>query len=146
MKSVKSLIAVAAIFVATVSTKAQVTNTEYAYGYASGVTNSGTADSCKGGKYYQMLYITNSATGTYWFKGPVNMQSITVTDVSGYGSPYTNNIKLLKNDGLVWCGNPVTGFPRTGSTNNQYKIICYFHTNTVPLAGQLITLKLDWVQ
>ena len=113
-------------------------------GNNSGVYIPGAGSTSCCGAYTGMAYITNSATGTFWFTPPAGTTNGIATDTSGFGSPYESVVKVIrKRDLMPSCGTNSISFP--ASSSEQYKFIIYIkNTPPPPSAGDTLTLSVQW--
>src|ERR1043165_6277036 len=75
------------------------------------------------GSYTGYAKMTNS-TGTYWITPPTNTTSGTLTDMSGFPSPYVSVAYVMRrSDQVTWCGTNSVTFPATNSTSYQLMIV-----------------------
>jgi hypothetical protein len=96
------------------------------------------------GSYVGMTYITNSATGTFWFTPPTGTTNCVATDSSGLASPYESVVKVTRRrDNLSWCNTNNVSFP--ASSSEQYRFYIYIkNTPPPPSAGDTLTLDVQW--
>ena len=140
MKSIKTLIATAALAIsAIVVNAAPTTNNETLFATISGYSG-GIPVPCSS-TYYGKTFMTNSSGGL-WIIPPSGTQTGTITDMSGYPYPYQTCILVQRRSDLAWweSTNSVT-FP---ATNSSYSISFYVqvpypaNTNKEAIQAQLI--------
>jgi hypothetical protein len=102
----------------------------------------GSGSGCPGA-YTGYAKITNS-TGSIWITPPTNAVSGTLTDASGFPSPYVSvGYVTRKSDSVTWCGTNSVTFPATNSTS--YQLIVYVkNTPPPPTNGQPMNLQITW--
>jgi len=94
------------------------------------------------GSYTGYAKMTNNA-GTIWIAPPTNAVSGTLTDASGFPSPYVSVACVLRNDLTTWCGTNSVTFPATNS--KTYSLSVYVkNTPPPPTNGQPMTLQITW--
>jgi len=95
------------------------------------------------GAYTGLAKMTNS-TGTFWITPPTNATNGTLTDASGFPSPYVSVAYVMRrSDGMTWCGTNSTTFPATNSTSYQLMIVVK-STPPPPTNGQPMSLQIQW--
>jgi hypothetical protein len=107
-----------------------------------------TADTVSGsgcpGSYTGVAKMTNS-TGAYWITPPANTSSGTLTDASGFGSPYTSVAYVKSKTGFSWCETNTVTFPATNTTS--YELYIYVKSPLPPPTnGQPMNLQITWQQ
>ena len=95
------------------------------------------------GAYTGYAKMTNS-TGGLWITPPTNTTSGTLTDASGFASPYVSVAYVQRKSDLVsWCGTNSMTFPATNSTS--YELFVYVkNTPPPPTNGQPMSLQITW--
>jgi hypothetical protein len=101
----------------------------------------GSGSSCPG-TYFGWVKLTNgTATSLYWTP-PTNATSGTLTDVSGYGSPYVSVACVTSTAMGSWCGTNSVTFPVTNSA--KYTLTIYVKSSPPPTNGQPISASITW--
>jgi hypothetical protein len=82
--------------------------------------------------------------GSIWLTPPTNAISGTLTDVSGFSTPYQSVAYVTqKNNFQHWCDTNSVTFPVTSTT--QYQLVVYVkNTPPPPTNGQPINLQITW--
>jgi hypothetical protein len=95
------------------------------------------------GAYTGYAKMTNNVGG-FWITPPTNAVSGTLTDASGFPSPYVSVAYVMRKSDLVtWCGTNSVTFPATSSTS--YELFVYIkNTPPPPTNGQPMNLQIAW--
>jgi hypothetical protein len=106
------------------------------------VQSGGSGSECPG-VWTGLAKMTNS-TGTFWITPPTNTTSGTLTDASGFASPYVSVAYVKRKSDLVtWCGTNSVTFPATNTT--QYSLTVYVKSPLPPPTNsQPMTLQVTW--
>lgn len=105
------------------------------------VHSGGSGSGCPG-IYTGFAKITNGA-GTFSITPPANATSGTLTDMSGYPSPYVSVASVVCSDFTPWCDTNSVTFPATNS--KTYKLTVYVKNAQPPMTnGQPMTLDIQW--
>jgi len=95
------------------------------------------------GAYTGFAKMTNSA-GTFWITPPTNTSSGTLTDASGFPSPYVSVACVTrKSDATSWCGTNSVTFSATNATSYQLMIVVK-NTPPPPTNGEPVILQITW--
>jgi hypothetical protein len=102
----------------------------------------GSGSGCPGA-YTGFAKMTNSV-GTFWITPPTNVTSGTLTDMSGFPSPYVSvAFAEQKSDLKTWCDTNSVTFPAINSTS--YELFVYVKsTPPPPTNGQPMNLQIVW--
>lgn len=103
----------------------------------------GSGSGCPGA-YTGFAKMTNSTDGTFWVKPPTNAINGTLTDASGFASPYVSVAYVKrKSDSVTWCGTNSVTFPASGT--DKYLLTVYVkNTPPPPTNGQPMNLQITW--
>jgi len=97
------------------------------------------------GTYYAYARMTNDKAST-WIKPPTNIvvTSGTLTDVSGFPSPYSSHASALKFGAATpTCGSNSVTFPATNTST--YQLTVYVKSPTPPPTNsEPMTLQITW--
>jgi hypothetical protein len=94
------------------------------------------------GTYTGYAKMTNSA-GTFSITPPTNVVSGTLTDASGFPSPYVSVANVSCSDFSSWCDTNSVTFPATHS--KTYTLTVYVKSPTPPPTnGQPMNLQITW--
>jgi hypothetical protein len=106
------------------------------------VQGGGSGSGCPG-SYTGYAKMTNDV-GSIWLTPPTNAISGTLTDVSGFSTPYQSVAYVTqKNNFQHWCDTNSVTFPVTSTT--QYQLVVYVkNTPPPPTNGQPINLQITW--
>jgi hypothetical protein len=97
------------------------------------------------GKYYAYAKMTNEV-GNFWIKPPTNIvvTSGTLTDMSGFATPYASYATVLKFGTTTFlCGSNTVTFPATNGASYQLMVIVTSRPPP-PTNNQPMTLHVDW--
>lgn len=88
--------------------------------------------------------MTNTTDGTLWIKPPTNAISGTLTDASGFVSPYVSVAYVKrKSDFVTWCGTNSVNFPVTNTA--KYALTIYVKSPLPPPTnGQPLDIQITW--
>jgi hypothetical protein len=88
--------------------------------------------------------MTNTTDGTLLVQPPTNAISGTLTDASGFPSPYVSIAYVKRqSDGAKWCETNSVTFPATNTT--KYQLTIYVKSATPPPTnGQPMNLQVTW--
>jgi len=106
--------------------------------------NSGTGSSCPG-TWTGYAKMTNATDGTFWITPPTNVISGTLTDASGFASPYTSVTYVKSKNHLTqkWCDTNSVTFPATNT--DKYSLTVYVKSSVPPPTnGQPINVQVTW--
>lgn len=105
--------------------------------------NSGTGSGCPG-TWTGYARMTNTTDGTLWIKPPTNAISGTLTDASGFVSPYVSVAYVKrKSDFVTWCGTNSVNFPVTNTA--KYALTIYVKSPLPPPTnGQPLDIQITW--
>ncbi len=105
--------------------------------------NSGTGSGCPG-TWTGYVKMTNSTDGTFWIIPPTNAISGTLTDASGFASPYVSVANgKRKSASVTWCGTNTVNFPVTNTA--KYSLTIYVKSPLPPPTnGQPVNLQITW--
>ena len=93
------------------------------------------------GVYYGIAKMTNGSQ-SFWITPPANTTNGTLTDISGFGPPYSSVVYAANLSAKHWCGTNTVTFPATNTT--MYTLTVYIKSTPPPTNGQPITLQINW--
>jgi len=106
------------------------------------ITKSVSGSGCPG-SYSGYGKMTNGIGG-FWITPPANATSGTLTDASGFPSPYVSLAYVMRrSDQVSWCGTNSVTFPATNSTTYQLMVVVK-NTPPPPTNGQPMNLQIIW--
>lgn len=106
--------------------------------------NSGSGSGCPG-TWTGYAKMTNVTDGTFWITPPTNVISGTLTDASGFASPYSSvaYVKSKNHLGLSWCGTNSVTFSATNT--DKYSLTVYVKSPVPPPTnGQPVNVQVTW--
>jgi hypothetical protein len=104
-------------------------------GGGGGITNSSI------GIYYGLAKLTNGS-GSFWFTPPTNVTSGTLSDISGFGPPYSSVANAACINMKSWCGTNSVTFPATNTM--KYSLTVYVKSTPPPTNGQPVSVQIVW--
>jgi hypothetical protein len=105
------------------------------------VQSGGSGSGCPGA-YTGYVIMTNSA-GSFYITPPANTTNGTLTDISGFPSPYASTAYVLRESDLTtWCDSNSVSFPANNS--QSYELTVFVTSTPPPTNGQPLTLQITW--
>jgi hypothetical protein len=104
--------------------------------------NGGSGSGCPG-TWTAYAKMTNNV-GTFWITPPTNVVSGTLTDASGFASPYASVAYVKSKNTLVsWCDTNTVSFPATNT--DLYSLTVYVKSPVPPPTNsQPMNLQITW--
>ncbi|HTL74217.1 MAG TPA: hypothetical protein VL863_13020 [bacterium] len=106
--------------------------------------NSGSGSGCPG-TWTGYAKMTNTVDGTFWIDPPTNVVSGTLTDASGFASPYSSVASVKSKNHLTekWCDTNSVTF--TATNTDKYSLTIYVKSPMPPPTnGQPMNIRVTW--
>lgn len=103
------------------------------------VESGGSGSGCPGA-YVGYTKMTNSSGGI-WITPPAGTTNGTLTDISGFPSPYSSSVYVArKSDLATWCDTGSVTFPATHS--DSYQLLVFVTSSPAPTNA--LILQINW--